>query len=124
MGKRAGTFLTLACIQRTASLVAQHQIERARGRLERASSCEATRDREAQLPLLQMMARILPSIRYYGYTDFFELRTVALQSFQTLLAYSSRLDKPALDDVDKLLLRKAVEVIEDNICSAWIVGFE
>jgi len=116
----AASLLTLACIQRSASLVAERKLERARSRLE--SGATPPRDKEAELPVIQMMTRILPSISYLGFADFFEVRTFALQSFQILLSYSSRLDKESWDEVDMHLLRKAVEVVEDNICSAWIVA--
>ena len=119
---RAGSLLTLACIQRTEHKITQRQLERARGRVEHSQNAEPAQTNESQLPVLQMMTRILPSIGNYGFTDFFEVRAFALQSFQILLAYSSRLDKPSLDTVDKQLLRKAVEIVEDNVCSAWIVA--
>lgn len=119
---RAGSLLTLGCIQRTANIVAQRQLERARGRVESSKTTVLGQNKDSQLPLLQMMTRILPSIVDYGFTDFFEVRTFALHSFQILLAYSSRLDKGSPDDVDKQLLRKAVDIVEDNVCSAWLVA--
>lgn len=119
---RAGSLLTLACIQRTESKVMQRQIERARGRVEHLKATNPAQGKETHLPVLQMMTRILPSIGNYGFTDFFEVRAYALQSFQVLLAYSSRLEKSTLDTVDRQLLRKAVEIVEDNVCSAWIVA--
>ena len=119
---RAGSLLTLACIQRTEFNVTQRQLERARGRAELSKNRQVVETKDSQLPILQMMTRILPSIGNYGFTDFFEVRAFALQSFQVLLAYSCRLEKLNMDAVDRQLLRKAVEIIEENVCSAWIVA--
>ena len=118
---RAGSLLTLAFIQRSASRVALRRKERARSRLEGSVPTEES-NKESQLPFLQMMTRILPSISNHGFTDYFEVRTFALHSFNVLLACSSRLEKSNLGDEDLQLLRKAVEVVEDNVCSAWLVA--
>jgi hypothetical protein len=117
---RAGSLLTLACIQRTAFTVANRKDSRARDR----SANNANREKEGggaenALPLLQMMTRILPSAGGHGFKDYFVVRTYALHSFGILLAYSARLDKASLSEEDKQLLRKAVELVEDNFSASW-----
>jgi hypothetical protein len=114
---RAGSLLTLACIQRTAFIAAKKKDSRARDRA-------VNREKEGggaenELPLLQMICRILPSAGGHGFKDYFVVRTYALHSFGILLAYSARLDKGSLTDDDKQLLRKGVELVEDNFSASW-----
>jgi hypothetical protein len=118
---RAGSLLTLACIQRTAFNVAKKQIARARSRVNNSKDVESRR--ASELPLLQMMTRILPSIACSGFRDFFVVRTYALHSFSVLLIYSERLEKTTdLDKGDKQLLRKAVELVEDNFAASMTIS--
>lgn len=117
---RAGSLLTLACIQRTAFAAANKKDSRARDR----AANNVNREKEGggaenELPLLQMMCRILPSAGGHGFKDYFVVRTYALHSFGILLAYSARLDKTSLSDDDKQLLRKGVELVEDNFSASW-----
>lgn len=115
---RSGSLLTLACIQRTAHYVAQRKISRARERTASRDSQDMVRHDD--LPILQMMTRNLPSSVYHGlYKDFFIVRTYALHSLCILLSYSSKLESSVLDDVDKQLLRKGIELIEGNFVASW-----
>ena len=114
---RAGSLLTLACIQRTTYEFEQKQLARSRARVSRPD--EVTKEGDAELPLFQMMTRILPSSACYGFRDYFIVRTHALHSFGLLIAYSSRLDGDSLEPEDIQLLRKGVELVEDNFTSSW-----
>jgi hypothetical protein len=116
---RAGSLLTLACIQRTAFIAAKKKDSRARDRAANNVNREKEGGAENELPLLQMMTRILPSAGGHGFKDYFVVRTYALHSFGILLAYSSRLDKGSLSEDDKQLLRKGVELVEDNFSASW-----
>lgn len=117
-GARAGSLLTLACIQRTAHNIAKNRTSRALGRSEK----DRKRDKEDELPTFQMMTRVLPSIACYGARDFFIARTYALHSFGLLIAYSNRLESKSPSKEDEHLLRKAVEIVEDNFLAAWNVA--
>jgi hypothetical protein len=123
---RAGSLLTLACIQRTSYKVHQRQLARARGRATKSSPETASNKGAQDLPLLQMMTRILPSTTCQGMRDYFVVRTYAIHSYSILLAYSSRLNDSSnsktMDDDVRQLLRKAVEVVEDNFASAWTIA--
>jgi len=116
---RAGSLLTLACIQRTAHNVSKRKSERARGRVMRSKTGDAVDKSNENLPVLQMMTRILPSAACHGFKDFFVVKAYALHSFAVLLIYSARLNAPSLGDEDKQLLRKAIELVEDNFSASW-----
>lgn len=116
---KSGSLLTLACIQRTSSNVAQRKRAKARGRVWGSKTDEAVDKSNENLPVLQMMTRILPTSSCHGFKDFFAVKTYALHSFAVLLTYSSRLDTTPLNEEDKQLLRKGVELVEDNFSSAW-----
>ena len=113
---RAGSLLTLGCIQRTA-----FNIHRDRTALSRGRGNVAPDDDEDTLPTLQMMTKVLPSLACFGVRDYFNVRTYALHSFGILFAYSNRLDG-ALNAEDSHLLKKAVEIVEDNFLAAWTVA--
>jgi len=116
---RAGSLLTLACIQRTAHNVSKRKSERARGRVVGSKTGEAVDKSNENLPVLQMMTRIIPSAACHGFKDFFVVKAYALHSFAVLLIYSARLNSSSLADEDKQLLRKAVELVEDNFSASW-----
>lgn len=116
---RAGSLLTLACIQRTAHNVAQRKRARARERGFGSKTDEAVDKSNENLPVLQMMTRILPSAACHGFRDYFAVKTYALHAFAVLLIYSVRLKAMALGDEDKQLLRKGIELVEDNFSSSW-----
>jgi hypothetical protein len=116
---RAGSLLTLACIQRTSHNVAQRKRARARGRVYGSKTDEAVDKSNENLPVLQMMTRILPSAACHGFRDYFAVKTYALHSFAVLLIYSARLNVVPLGDDDMQLLRKGIELVEDNFSSSW-----
>jgi hypothetical protein len=117
---RAGSLHTLACIQRTAHHIQQKRSERSRGR--GSGQTDKVENSEDELPTFQMMTRVLPSITCHGPRDLFMVRTYALHSFALLFAYSNRLDKKSLNAEDTHLLKKGVELVEDNFLAAWTVA--
>jgi len=114
---RAGSLLALACIQRMAHRVSVNRKDRTRGRA--LSTEEVILQEEEKLPTVQMMTRILPSVGRQGFRDFFIVQTHALHAFGLLLGYSLKLEKDKLDAEDLQLLRKGVELIEDNFIASW-----
>lgn len=116
---RAGSLLTLACIQRTSYNVAQRKRARARGRVYGSKTDEAVDKSNENLPVLQMMTRILPSAACHGFRDYFAVKTYALHSFAVLLIYSARLNAVPFADDDMQLLRKGIELVEDNFSNSW-----
>jgi hypothetical protein len=112
---RAGSLLTLAFIQRTNYTVIKRKQQRAISRVTNESS-EVSKT-ESNLPVLQMMTRILPSVACHGRRDYFTVRTCAMHAFAILVTYSGRLDKLTVDAMQ--LLRKGVELIEENFASSW-----
>eukprot|EP00977_Amphora_coffeiformis_P001138 scaffold236_cov245-Amphora_coffeaeformis.AAC.5 len=119
---RAGSLLTLACIQRTASHILLRHLERARIRSGSLSPAKATKKSNSELPILQMITRILPSINYFGFRDYLVVRCYAIHAFAVLLAYSERLEGDELGGVERQLLEKAIELVEDNFCSSWMLA--
>lgn len=116
---RAGSLLTLACIQRASFNIKTKQLDRARGRASGGYTEKVVDKKHENLPILQMMTRILPSVSCAGPRDYFVVRTYALHAFVVLLAYSSRLEMEPMSVEDKQLLLKGVEVIEDNFTASW-----
>ena len=114
---RAGSLLTLACIQRMAQKASDTKMDRNRGRT--LSAEEVILQAEEALPTLQMMTRVLPSVSQQGFRDFFIVQTHALHAFGLLLGYSSKLEKQKLEAEDLQLLRKGVELVEDNFVASW-----
>ena len=120
---RAGSLLTLACIQRTSSDIVERQIERARVRSGPSSPVSASKKKvNSELPVFQMITRILPSINYFGFRDYLVVRSYAIHAFAVLLAYSERLEGETLGPVERQLLEKAIELVEDNFCSSWMAA--
>jgi hypothetical protein len=117
---RAGSLLTLACIQRMAQKISENKLGRSKGRA--LSAAEVILQAEEALPTLQMMTRILPSIGRQGFRDFFIVQTHALHAFGLLLGYSNKLESGKLQPEDLQLLRKAVELVEDNFVASWTVA--
>ena len=72
---------------------------------------------ENNLPVLQMLTRILPSVACRGRRDYFTVRTCAMHAFVILVTYFGRLNKLTVDAIQ--LLRKGVELIEENFASSW-----
>ena len=116
---RAGSLLTLACIQRTASNVAKRKLARARGRLYGTNTDQSIDKSNDNLPVLQMMTRILPSAACHGFKEQIVVKTYAIYSFTVLLMYSTRLSATRIGEDDKQLLRKGIELVEDNFSASW-----
>ena len=113
------SLLTLACIQRTASNVAKRKLARARGRLYGTNTDQSIDKSNDNLPVLQMMTRILPSAACHGFKEQIVVKTYAIYSFTVLLMYSTRLSATRIGEDDKQLLRKGIELVEDNFSASW-----
>jgi hypothetical protein len=112
--------LTLACMQRAAHHLKKQRSARARVR---GSSEEQNKaNNEDLLPTLLMITRVLPSIAFRPTGGFFSVRTYGLHAFGLLFAYSSRLLNTSLNEEDIHLLKKGVELVEDNFVAAWTVA--
>ena len=115
---RAGSLLTLACIQRTTHSITEKHRARARGRSTNTNA--VTEIQSDSLPTIQMMTRILPSVACSGrLRETFLVRTYAMHSFGLIIAYSSRLDQATMSVESLHLLKKAVEVVEENFLASW-----
>jgi len=113
---RAGSVVALSFIQRT-SYFARNKSAQSK---QRSFSEDHDRDKiDRNLPVLQMMTRILPSVSCSGVQDYFVTRTFAIHAFNVLVSYSERLKSQRLDAESLQLLRKAVELIEENMSVAW-----
>jgi hypothetical protein len=117
---RAGALLTLACMQRAAHHLKKERatFARIRGSLEEQKEA----NNEDLLPTFQMIIRVLPSIASRPTGGFFGVRTYGLHAFGLLFAYSSRLLNTSLTAEDSHLLKKGVELVEDNFVAAWTVA--
>jgi hypothetical protein len=117
---RSGALLTLASIQRATHRTTELQLHKARERARSYGDDEAVVAKGDELPLLQMITRVLPSLAFHGaFRDSFMVRIHALHAFALLLAYSSRMDLSNPDEVDMQLLRKSVELVEGNFGAGW-----
>lgn len=116
---KSGSLLALACMQRTAHNVATRKKARARGRVSESMSDRMIGKVNEDLPVLQMLTRILPSASCHEFRDYFLVKTYALHSFAVLLTYSARLNSTEFQDEDKQLIRKGVELVTDNFYEAW-----
>ena len=112
---RAGSLLTLAFIQRTHYTVTKRKRQRAMSRV--TTEGNEIPSTENNLPVLQMLTRILPSVACRGRRDYFTVRTCAMHAFVILVTYFGRLNKLTVDAIQ--LLRKGVELIEENLASSW-----
>ena len=115
---RAGSLLTLGCIQRTAHNIKLIQAARSKGRS--TASETATAAQEHALPTMQMMTRILPSIACHAtIRDAFVPRIYAIHAFNVLLAYSTFQKEGEWTAEDEHLIKKAIESVMDNFLSCW-----
>jgi hypothetical protein len=114
---RASALLALACIQRTGDRMLKTRAARSRTR----GTVENSQDdgMEDMLQMSQIMIRVLPSIAYHPTGGFFGARTFGLHSFGLLMSYKQKMETDKLDEQDSHLLRKTVELVEDNFLSAW-----
>jgi hypothetical protein len=116
---RSGSLLTLACMQRNTYKITERRA--ARSRL-RGSPGGPKDDSEDSLPAIQTMIRLLPYISESNGTTSLAARTSGLHALLLLLEYSKIFKRQMLEPEDLHLLKKAVEVVEDNVVSAWTIA--
>jgi hypothetical protein len=114
---RCGGLLALGCMQRNTYEIRERRTSRSRLR----GSPGGTKDDSLDsLPTIQIMTRVLPyTSSYLSPGVSITARTFALHAFLLLLEYSGKLKHQSLDAEDTHLLRKAVEIVDDNFLSAW-----
>lgn len=114
---KAGSLLTLACIQRTAQKMDSDERDRARTRSNTQTSEESS-DTAPQTMI--MITRVLPSCATHSLeNDFFYVRAHALHALEVLIAYSLPEDEESFSDDNLHIIQKAVESVEANFLSAW-----
>ncbi|KAL3915111.1 MAG: hypothetical protein SGILL_005800, partial [Bacillariaceae sp.] len=117
---RSGGLLTLACMQRNSYQIRERR--NAKSRL-RGSPGNSKDDSEDSLPIIQIMIRLLPYITGASSPGVsLTARTFALHAHLLLLEYSKVFKQTSLIDEDIHLLKKSVEIVEDNFLSAWTVA--
>lgn len=116
---RAGSLLTLACIQRAAKRMRKSEDERAISRSVSQKPESKSSDKDGP-PILIMMTRVLPSLTTQNPDVGSQLvRTYALHSFGVLVSnYVSKSDKPLSPDQSQIIW-KAVEAVETSFLGAW-----
>uniref|UniRef100_A0A7S1Z2J4 Uncharacterized protein n=1 Tax=Ditylum brightwellii TaxID=49249 RepID=A0A7S1Z2J4_9STRA len=115
---RAGSLLTLACIQRAARSARLKQDARARVRSNQPGDNSDLAD--AAPPTMIMMTRVLPSLDTgISENDSLLVRTYAMHSFGLLISHSASSQDRGLTREEIQIYRKAVEVVEDNFLSGW-----
>jgi hypothetical protein len=119
---RSGGLLALGCIQRNTHRIKERRVSRSRLR----GSPVRTKDRSEdslQVPTIQIMIRVLPYVTGHLSSGIsLNSRASALHAFLMLLEYSGKLESDHLSAEDLHLLRKAVEIVEDNFLSSWTVA--
>lgn len=114
---RAGSLLSLACIQRTSKRMEQSKLDRTRSV---ARTHDSTESDENAPPVLIMITRLLPSLTTHSpELDSSVVRAHAIHSFGVLLA--STFPKPceSLSSEQKQIAWKAIEAVETSLLSAW-----
>ena len=76
-------------------------------------------DTEEILPLFQILIKILPSITIRPTGGFLGVRAVGMHAFGLLFSYSRKSDVAEMSSQEMHLLKKLVELVEDNFLSAW-----
>ncbi|KAL7553470.1 hypothetical protein ACHAWF_016747 [Thalassiosira exigua] len=114
---KAGSLLTLACIQRAAKKMKRNEEERAVSRsVSRESDTNAESDKT---PVMIMMTRVLPSLATQNLEDDSLLaRTYALHSFGILIANSVPHDR-SLGPEQIQTVWKAAEAAESSFLNGW-----
>eukprot|EP00986_Skeletonema_menzelii_P004460 scaffold1524_cov140-Skeletonema_menzelii.AAC.1 len=113
---RAGSLLTLACIQRAAMRMARTENERAESRSVASPRSKGTESNSP--PVMIMMTRLLPSLATQNFeSDSLLSRAYALHSFGILI--SNSLSKGELSSSQIQIVWKAVEAVETSFLSAW-----
>ena len=113
---RSAALLSLACMQRTAYRIMKERDTRAR---ERGGTEHGSTDADEIIPLFQILIKILPSIAIRPTGGFLGVRAVGMHAFGLFFSYSMKLEAETLEPRESHLLKKVVELIEDNFLSAW-----
>ena len=114
---RSGGLLALGCIQRSSHRISESRATRLRLR---GSPTRSTDQQEDSLQTVQIMTRILPYVAGRLSSGIsLNARASALHSVLMLLQYSRKMDSRHLNEENLHLLKKAVEIVEDNYLSAW-----
>jgi hypothetical protein len=113
---KAGSILTLACIQRAAMRMKRAENERAESRS--VSSPRSKMREDNSPPVMIMMTRLLPSLATQNFdADSLLARAYALHSFGILI--SNSLPKGELTSSEIQIVWKAVEAVETSFLGAY-----
>lgn len=116
---RAGSLLSLACIQRTSKSMEQRKIDRATSRSVAQTPDSKEQDENAP-PVLIMMTRLLPSLATHSpESDSYIVRAHAIHSFGVLVANCFPKPGVALSPEQSQIARKAIESVETSFLAAW-----
>ena len=119
---RSGGLLALGCIQRNTHRIKERRASRSRLRGSPVRKKDRSED-SLQVPTIQIMIRVLPYVTGHLSSGIsLNSRASALHAFLMLLEYSGKLGSEHLSAEDLHLLRKAVEIVEDNFLSSWTVA--
>lgn len=116
---KAGSLLTLACIQRAAKKMEMSEEERAITRSVSIESEKKVESCKTTTPVSIMMTRVLPSLATRNLEeDSLLARTYALHSFGVLISNSISTHQ-ALSPEHVQIVWKAVEAVESSFLGAW-----
>lgn len=116
---KAGSLLTLACIQRTAQKLDSDERDRARARSSSMGNAQSTSGESAADTAPQTMIMLTRVLPYSHESDFFNVRTHALHALELLISYSFPEKDEEITAESLHILQKAVETIESNFLSTW-----
>ncbi|KAL7509674.1 hypothetical protein ACHAXN_006645 [Cyclotella atomus] len=116
---RAGSLLSLACIQRNAKRIERSKIDRATSRSV-AHTHESKESDENAPPVLIMMTRLLPTLATHSPDlDSSVVRSHAIHAFGILIANSFPKPDQSLSEEQKQIAWKAIEAVETSFLGAW-----
>jgi hypothetical protein len=116
---RSGGLLALACIQRNTHRITKSRATRSRLR----GSPRSTDEHEDSLQTIKIMTRVLPFVAGHVSSGIsLNSRSSALHAILMLLEYSGKFDGRRLNEENLHLLKKAVEIVEDNCLAVWTVA--
>ena len=116
---KAGSLLTLACIQRTAQKMDSDERDRVRARSLSAGNVQPTAGESVADTAPQTMIMLTRVLPYSLESDFFNVRTHALHALELLISYSVPEKDGKITAESLHILQKAVETIESNFLSTW-----
>eukprot|EP00536_Pseudo-nitzschia_multiseries_P003440 jgi/Psemu1/252652/estExt_Genewise1Plus.C_530049 len=117
---RSGGLLALACIQRSVHYITERRASRSRLR---GSPVRSKGENEDSLQTIQIMSRVLPYVSGLLSSGIsLNARASALHSILMLLEHSGKMNADHLHEDDLHLLKKAVEIVEENYLFAWTVA--